>query len=450
MRETEGSIRYPLSAQLTSCCISEPGGKDMAKFVMPMALRIRGSVDSAALQGALDDVVARHESLRTVMTCGCGDGDAGYQTVLQPAPVPFTEHQLGAGPGKSRDEVAEELLTTLYAETMSRFATPLVRAALYRFDDRDAVLTILSHHLAGDAWSTHLLRRDLAAFYRARTAGTAPELPPVRQYGEYALWQQERLSGAKAGTDREYWAGRLAGSQVFALPADHPDGVVGAGGAPYGSATFDLGPQEMSEVRARARGERCSTWHVLAAAGAMLAARISGETDVTLMTLRAPRDNPAFQDTVGIFVDTLPLRIDLGGCRTFRDVLLRARSTCLEAYRHALPSCILGQEVPDFMEPFGKAENMPTFFNYSAHKPANEEIQFADGVDRVAFRQEMPLERGGWCVWGMWELPSGGLRSQLEYSPDRLEAGTADRWINDFRDLVLRITHTPDQTWKDN
>jgi condensation enzyme len=248
----------------------------------------------------------------------------------------------------------------------------------------------------------------------------------------------------------EYWAGQLADTQVFAPPADHPDRTAGASGAPYGSVTFDLDPDEMAKVRARTRSERSSTWHVLVTAGALLAARITGKTDVALMTLRAPRDHPDFQETIGIFVDTMPLRIDLDGCETFRDVLLRARNTCLEAYRRPLPSRMIGQTNPDFLQPFGNSENIPTFFTYSANARPDAEIQFADGVERVTLRREMPLERGGWCVWGIWGLSSGGLRIQLEYSSDRLDASTAERWITDFRDLVLRITNTPDQSRKDN
>ncbi|MFI9811257.1 condensation domain-containing protein [Saccharothrix variisporea] len=448
MRETEGAVRYPLTLQLTMCCINEAAGQDMLKYTMPIALRITGRVDSAALRGALDDLVVRHESLRTVITCGCEDDGGGFQTVRPAEPVPFTEHRLVPGPGRSREDLAEDVLAELFTQTMSRYDNPLLRAALHRFDDGDSVLALLTHHIAGDALSTGVLRRDLAAFYRARTTGTEPELPPVRQYGEYARWQRARWTEARVRAVREYWAENLAGAQVFAPPADRAAGTV-ASGAPYGTVTFDLDPREMGAVRAVARGARGSTWHVLVAAAALLATGLTGRTDPALMAVRAPRDHPSFDDTVGLFVDALPLRVDLDGCVTFRDVLLRARSTCMRSYRNPLPNCDLERHMPEFLEPNRDPANVPIFFNYLASVPKPEEIPFADGAERVAFRDEIPLDRGGICVWGMWELPSGGLRAQFEYPPDRLDAATAERWTNGFRDLVLRLACTPDEPWGD-
>ncbi|MEE4541307.1 condensation domain-containing protein [Streptomyces sp. V4-01] len=458
MQELQGRLRYPLSAQLTMCCVNEAAGQDMDRYIMPMALRIKGTLDSAALQGALDDVVVRHESLRTVITSPAQDGGDGHQSVLPPAPVPFTQHRLETGPDKSREDLAEELLADLYTQTMSRNHSPLLRAALYRFDDRDAVLTLVTHHIAGDAWSAGVLRRDLAAFYQARTAGTAPALPPVRQYGEYATWQQRTLNEAKARATRAYWAGHLAGAAVFAppadrLPADRPSAdrpFAAPGEAPYGTLTFDLTPGEMAAVRARAKAERASTWHVLVAAGALLANGLTGTSDPALMTVRAPRDHPTFLDTIGNFVDALPLRVDLDGCATLRDVLLSARTTCLQAYRHPMPNNELERRMPAFMRPNEQPGNVPLFFNYLRPLPGPDEIPFAEGAERVTFREEIPFDRGGRCIWGMWELSSGGLMGQLEYPPDRLEAGTVERWTGDFRDLVLRIAQTPDQPWRDN
>ncbi|MFK0101886.1 MULTISPECIES: condensation domain-containing protein [unclassified Streptomyces] len=449
MPHIEGPVRYPLSAELSARCVDQPGGEDMARFVMPLAWRIKGSVDSAALQHALDDVVTRHESLRTTVTCGCGDGEAGYQTVLPPVPVPLTEHQLATGPNQSRDDLAEELLVKLHSDTMSMHQTPLLRAALHRFDDQDSVLTILFHHISGDGRSTHLLWRDLAAFYRARTTGTEPDLPPIRQYGEYAEWQQEWLNSPKTKELKEFWGGQLANAHILAPSADHPDRVANAHDPHYGSTTVDVAPDEMAEVRARARSGRSSTWHVLIAAGALLAAQLSGETDVALMTLRASRDHKDFQETIGMFVDTMPLRVDLNGCETFRDVLVRARNTCLEAYRRPLPSRNIAEESPDFLQPYVSSENVPVLFTYSVHARPGEEIRIADGAEPVKLRQEAALNRGGLCNWIIWDLQSGGLRMQLEYPPERIDEGTAAHWTTLFRELMLRITNTPDQSWKE-
>ncbi|MEE4545079.1 condensation domain-containing protein [Streptomyces sp. V4-01] len=448
MPDAEEVARYPLSAQLTMCCNNERDGFDMSKFIAPMALRIRGAVDSSALRSALDDVVSRHESLRTVLACGCEDDGTAYQSVLPPAPVPFTEHVLVPGPGETREDIAEELLVKLHAQTMPRTLTPLLRAELHRFDDRDAVLTILSSHLAVDAWSAGLLRRDLAACYRAHARGEAAELPPARQYGEYAAQQQAGLAGDKAREARDLWSARLAGGQVFAPAADQVGGAAPGAGA-YGNAGFDLDPQVMDAVRAMARSVRSTPWHVLVAAGALLAARVTGVPDAALMTQTAARDDREFHDTVGFFADVLPLRVDLSGCVTYRDVLLRARGTCLDASRNPLPNRVLELDNPEFMRPRAQPENMLFLFNYARPAVADEDIQFAEHVEHVTMRQDVPLDRGGFCIWGMWDLPSGGLRGLFEYSPDRLKDSTAERWTADFAALVSHIATHPDRPWAD-
>jgi hypothetical protein len=446
MPGAEEVTRYPLSAQLTMCCADEREGFDMSKFIAPMALRNRGVVDTSALRSALDDVVARHESLRTVLACDCEHDGPAYQSVLPPSSVPFTEHVLVPGPGESREDVAEELLVKLHAQTMPRSQTPLLRAALHRFDDRDAVLTVLSSHLAVDAWSAGLLRRDLAACYRARVRGEAAGLPPARQYGEYAARQQAELAGEKSRKVRDFWTAQLAGGQVFAPAADQVPGAAPVGSV-YGHAAFELGPREMDAVRAVARSVRGTPWHVLVAAGALLAARVTGVPDAALISQTAARDDRDFRDTVGFFADVLPLRVDLRDCVTYRDVLLRARGTCLDASRHPLPNQVIEQDNPDFMRPQAQPENMLFLFNYARPVVADQDIQFAEHVEQVTMRREVPLDRGGFCIWGMWDLPSGGLRGLFEYAPDRLRAGTAERWTADFAALVARIAVAPDKPW---
>ncbi|OKJ67287.1 condensation domain-containing protein [Streptomyces sp. CB02460] len=448
MRDVEEIARYPLSAQLAMCCANERDGFDMSKFIAVMALRIRGPVDSSALRGALDDLVVRHESLRTVLACGCDDGGEAYQSVLPPVPVPFTEQVLVPGPGESREDAAEELLVKLHAETMPRTETPLLRAVLYRFDDGDAVLTVLSSHLAVDAWSAGILRRDLAACYRARVRGGAPELPPVRSYGEYAARQQEGLAGEKARAVRDFWKAELAGGRIFA-PAAEEVGSADRGGAVYGNAVFDLDEREMGAVRAVARSVRGTPWHVLVAAGVLLAARVTGVPDAALMTNTAARDDRSFYDTVGFFADVLPLRVDLSGCVTYRDVLLSARRACLDASRHPLPNRVLEQDNPDFMRPRAQPENMMFLFNYARPVVGDDDIQFAGRVEQVTMRHEMPLDRGGFCIWAMWDTPSGGLRGCFEYAPERLRSGTAERWTADFAALVSHLATHPDQPWRD-
>jgi hypothetical protein len=435
--------RYPLSRQQAGCCEDE----DASGFILPFALRVRGQLSIDALQGALDDVVVRHEILRTRLTCGCEDGQTPYQTVLPAEPVPLTVHELASEPGRSRAELADELLIKLNAERMDMSATPLLRAALHRFDDQDAVLTILTHHSAGDGWSCNLLRRDLAAFYRARTSGIPPELPEVRQYRDFAAWQQELVDGERASAIREFWKDKLADTQVFTMPSDHPkgDGVLQT---PYATVNFVVQPEEFAAVEAHAGAIRGSGWHAILAAGMLLAERLRGRSDVTLMTNVSGRTEWTFHNTVGFFADFAPMRMDLDECATFQDVLLRTRSTCMQAYRNLIPISSIEEGLPGFTDSNDEPMSLPFIFNYSRPVASPEEIQFADGVELITLAEEEPGDRGGWCIWSMWKAPSGALRGIIEYPPDLVQTSTVERWAAEYVDLLALITHAPNQNRK--
>lgn len=435
--------RYPLSTQQAMCLEDE----DNSGFILPFAMRVKGQLDTDALQGALNDVVVRHEVLRTSISGGSEDGDARYQTILPPVSVPFTVHDVDPAPGQSRDELADELLVKLNAERMDMSETPLLRAALHRFDDSDAVLTIMTHHSAGDGWSCNLLRRDLAACYKARTTGVPHELPEIRQYREHGAWQQEWVGSERGSTAREYWARKLGDARVYTMPADRPNGE-GVLRSPYATVNFVMEPEEFGAVEAYASGVRCSGWHAVLAAGILLAERLRSSSDITLMTNTSGRADRSFHNTIGWFADFVPLRMNLHGCTTFRDVLLLARSTCMEAYRNLLPITEIEAGLPDFTRPNDEPLNLPFIFNYSRPVVSPEEIEFAEGAELITLAKEEPSDRGGWCIWSMSRPTAGGLRGVIEYSPDLVDSTTVELWVAEFINLLSLITDAPDQNWK--
>lgn len=190
--------RYPLTSQQ-----KDPDGTERASnHTFSSALRIRGELRIDALEDALGDVVERHESLRTRVAYSDTDGSAGYQQVLPPPAVPLTVHDLPVAPGRPRDEAAAAVYAELADELLDFSVVPSLRAALHRFDDRDAVLTLITHHLFGDNWSSGLIRRDLAACYNARVGATPHALPTAAPYREYARWQREFLQSEKADAAR--------------------------------------------------------------------------------------------------------------------------------------------------------------------------------------------------------------------------------------------------------
>ena len=181
----------------------------------------------------------------------------------------------------------------------------------------------------------------------------------------------------------------------------------------------------------------------------LLAHRLRGMSDITLMTNVAGRAERSFTNTVGFFADFVPLRVDLDKCQTFQDVLLHARSTCLEAMRHPLPINVIEAGLPHFTEPYDNPETMPFIFNFARPLYGPEDYQFADSVEQITLREEEPGDRGGWCIWSMLREPSGMIRGSVEYPPDLVDASTVEGWLAEFRQLLSLITHAPNQNWKD-
>nr|AEG64697.1 LpmC [Streptomyces viridochromogenes] len=303
-----------------------------ATYNIPVALRLTGALDEGALRQALADVVARHESLRTVFA---DDAEGAYQVVRDPDE---------ARPELTVVETDEETLDHELRQAM-RTAFDLtahlpLRAWLFRLGAQEHVLVLVVHHIAGDAWSMGPLARDLTAAYTARAdAGEAPGRPPLPvQYADYSLWQRELL-GSEADADSEvsgqlaFWTQALADlPEELSLPFDRPRPARASyEGDRIG---FEL-PEGVYEGLVRvAREHRASLFMVVQAGLAALLTRLGGGTDIPLGTPIAGRTDDALDDLVGFFVNTLVLRTDTSGNPTFADLIERVRETDLAAYGH--------------------------------------------------------------------------------------------------------------------
>ena len=204
-------------------------------------------MDLAVLQGSLDDVVARHELLRTLVV---RDADPPYQQVFPPCRVPLEVRDLPPATGKSRDLAVQELFLEAEAGSISAREVPLMKALLCKFDDRDSVLFLTVHHSVSDGWSMQVIFRDLGAFYAARRTGTAAVLPQMRQYREYAEWQRASATSTAEDGAPAYWQHQLDGAREFTIPNDHghPDSY----SRPYSQHAHEIEPEVMTAASALA------------------------------------------------------------------------------------------------------------------------------------------------------------------------------------------------------
>jgi condensation enzyme len=437
--------QYPLTSRQgdPDCIMRSP------RDVIGVALRIKGVLNPDALKSALDEVVARHEALRTRISYSETDGNLGSQEVLPPLPVPLTVHDIPVISGQTRDQIAIDLLAELNDGALPFFATPPLRAALYRFDADDAVLTLLAHHLYCDGWSTDILRREIAACYKAKVTGIPHALPTPVPYREFAAWEQDFLQGEKAAPTHRFWMDRLAGAELCTLPADRihgPDTLTPRTAV----RNFSIDPQNFAKVVACTAESRCSTWHVFLAAFMALAEKVRGRSDITLLTVNNGRPSKMFYDTIGFFSNVVPVRLDFSNCKSFRDLLLLARDASADAQQYQIPFGSILEMFPDLRKESDDQPALPLVFNYYTRSPlAQHDAESTIGFEQVMLPEELPASFfRGQCVWSFLVVQPGEFRCAVEYEPNAVDASTIDRWGSDFISLIMAIADEPDRSWK--
>ena len=441
--------RYRLSFSQEWFVTLDHGGDSGAfgpRFLLVCAVRITGHVDLALLQGALDDVVARHELLRTLVV---RDADPPYQEIYPPCQVPLEVKDLPSATGKSRDIVAQELIAEAEAGRISAQEVPTLRALLCRFDDRDSALVLTVHHSVSDGWSLQVILRDLGAFYAARRSGLPARLSEVRQYREYAEWQKaSATSTAEDGAPR-YWQDKLRGAREFTIPNDH--GHLDSYSSPYSLHNDTIDADVMSAASALATRARSTTFTVLLSAFYVLAHNITGATDLAIRAFTAGRSEEQFQDTMGLFINVLPFRTDLADCTSFRDILIRAKETFVDALAHELPVTVIEQTFPDFVK---SRENLRTSQFIISETPTQlGDVVFpiAEGareVHQYLLEESRHHDIPTGLVWGLTPTPDGGLCSGVLFNPDEFDESTVAGWAAGLRQILTSAVRDPDQDWK--
>ncbi|MES1244774.1 MAG: non-ribosomal peptide synthase/polyketide synthase [Acidobacteriota bacterium] len=303
-----------------------PGRTD---YHIPAGLRLRGELRVAALEAALDGIVARHEALRTVFVAEDG---RPLQVVPPPPGLALPVVDLGALPEGRREAAAAALARQEAGRAFDLERGPLLRALLLRHapERHDLVLTL--HHIAADGWSLGVLGRDLEALYRAGLEGLPSPLPPLPvQYGDFAVWQRAWLSGGELAGRLAAWKERLADAPAtLALPLDRPRPTVqGSRGA---RVHRPLGPELSRGLAAFARARGATLFMAALAAFQALLARLTGEEDLVIGTTVANRSRTETEGLIGFFANTLPLRGRLAAAPCFDRLLEQVRETALAAY----------------------------------------------------------------------------------------------------------------------
>ncbi|HEY4590924.1 MAG TPA: condensation domain-containing protein, partial [Thermoanaerobaculia bacterium] len=310
----------------------EPGS---AVYNIPVVLQMSGRLEVAVLAAALAEIARRHEVLRTAFRAVAGEP---VQVIAAPAGPGLSLIDLAALPAGEREREADRLAAAEARRPFDLGRGPLVRAALLRRDAERHTALLTMHHIVSDGWSIGVLVRELGALYAAFLAGAPSPLPELAvQYADFAAWQRRHLSGERLESELAWWRGQLAGMPpVLELPADHPrpatqslEGAV---------LDFSLGPEALAGLNRLARRHGVTLFMVLLAGFLELLRRYTGEDDLAVGTPIAGRTRVEVEPLIGLFINTLVLRVILAGDPRVPGLLKRVRETTLSAYAH--------QEVP--------------------------------------------------------------------------------------------------------
>jgi len=409
----------------------EPGS---ALYNIPVPIRIRRPVDLEALGRALNDLVRRHEVLRSSFPTRNGQPE---QRVEHSAVVALPVVDVRDVPAALREGAAMQAYKEFARRPFDLAAGPPLRAALIRIGDADSLVLLVVHHIAFDGWSTAILRKELLALLEAFTAGKASPLPePSLQYADFAVWQRRMLTGARLEELLGYWRAKLEEAPAeIDLPYDRSrPRITHFAGATRG---FELPSETASRLRALVKAEGATIFMGLLSGLSVLLHRYSGQDDIVVGTTVAGRTRSELEPLIGFFVNSLVLRNDLSGRPSFREVLRRVRETCLDAYAHQeLPFERLVEE----LRPARHFSRNPMFQvalvvqNLPGGRGEAQKVDTSHVEGTAKFDLALAVAEAG-----------DRLQGAVEYSTDLFDPVTIDRLVDHFAILLDGLLADPDR-----
>ncbi|HEU4558131.1 MAG TPA: amino acid adenylation domain-containing protein, partial [Longimicrobium sp.] len=403
---------------------------------LPVARRLGGALDVAALERALGELVRRHEALRTVFT----EVDGSPVQVIAPfGGFTLPVEELSELSAADREAAVTRRVGEEARRAFDLAAGPLFRAALLRLGEEEHVLLLSMHHIVSDGWSMGVLFRELSALYEAYREGRESPLAELPlQYADYARWQREQLEGEALDRQLSYWRERLAGAPaLLELPADRPRAVVQT----YRGAAVpvELSAELLERLQALARSEGATLYMVLLGAFQVLLSKYAGSEDIVVGSPIAGRTRGEVEALIGFFLNTLVLRTDLSGDPSFRETLRRVREATLGAYAN--------QEVPferlvAELQPERSMSHSPLFQVMFTLQTAEGRGDALAGLEVSAVGPPNDIAKFDLSL--TFTPAAQGLRGNLMYSTDLFERGTAERLLGHLERVLEQVAADAD------
>ncbi|WP_160712986.1 non-ribosomal peptide synthetase [Chitinophaga solisilvae] len=401
------------------------------QYHMPLILRLKGNLNTPALEQALQYITDRHEVLRTVIHT---TGTQHYQHILEKGQWRATVMDIRNNPGE-----AGVILSSLIEKPFNLSQDHPLRAHIIRVEDADHLLLLTMHHIASDGWSLQVLTTELKTCYETFCAGGIPELPMLEiQYADYARWQQTYLTPARQEAQLQYWRSQLAEAVPLQLPADFPRAAIqrrrGA------TVPVNIDKTLTAQLQQLSQAEGATLFMTLLTAFNVLLHRYSGQQDICVGIPVSGRLRQETESLIGFFINSLALRSDVQPDLSFRALLSQVKQTTLDAYAW--------QEVPfeKVVEAVVKerdASRSPLFQVMFVLQNMPESALTALGEMTVTTEQPVS-STSKFDLTFQLEESAGGLIGRLEYCTDLFLPETVLRMAAHFQALLQAIVLTPD------
>ncbi|HEY5780481.1 MAG TPA: amino acid adenylation domain-containing protein, partial [Lysobacter sp.] len=410
----------PMSLMQQRLWVLEQMEPDGVTWNTPSAHRLRGELDTQALERAFQEVVRRQSSLRT---CFVSEGDGAVQQIEETLDVSLLPlEDFSEVDEASRERTARDCIEGMIAKPFRLDRAPLFRARLFRLGPQDHVLFFMTHHIIWDGWSFDLFYEEMAALYNTYSRNEASPLSELEvSYGDYAEWHLQRLSGDELKRQLEYWQRQLDGAfEPLDLPTDFPRPPQMSGGGSTEWLKFDRASTE--SLRAIGAQAEATLFMTLLAAYCVLLHRFTGQRDLVIGIPVRNRGTEALERVMGLFVNMLPLRLTVDPESSFVELVRHVRERVVEAFSYP--------DVP--FEQLVRALRVP---RDPSRSPIYQALfSFQDVRQRptnwgALQHERFPVFQPGTSQdIGLWFVEnSQGLAGGLTYSTDILSAATASR-----------------------
>ena len=405
-------------------------------YNIPGAVRIRGPLDITSLERSLNEIIRRHEALRTIFTTRNG---IPVQVVSASLNLPVAVVNLVGRPKDEREIEAHRLIGEDIQRPFDLTQGPLLRPIVFQLADDDCIFSYTMHHIVSDAWSQTIFLQELSLLYEAFVTEKPSPLPaPPFQYADYAVWQRQWMQDERLGNQLAYWKEQLSNVPALQLPTDHPrPGVQSFRGAKQ-SLTL---PRTLSDqLHKLSRKEEATLFMTLLAAFHVLLHRYTGQDDVTVGSPIAGRSRFEIEGVMGFFVNTLVFRTDFSGNPRFLEVLKQVKDVALDAYAH--------QDVPfeklvEILQPGRDLSTSPLFQVLFVLQSKEQQVLALPGltsspidIDTATAKFDLTLSL---------KETENGLTGHIEYSTDLFDAATIERMLGHYRTVLEGMVKNPEQ-----